>query len=203
MRGQGRPVTSAAARFFVLVDEQDVGWLEISVNDAVAVRRVDGTRECQDHLGRWPDRLGLPLQVLREAAAGHVFHGEEGTAGGLADIVDLNDIGMPQACQRLDLGAKAGQVGGAGLEAGQDHLEGDFAAKTEMPGLVDDAHSPSTEQPQYLVTRNLGQFIAEISAWTAPFGKCRQRDLIRQFGAVLRKALEIFIEHEARLAPPP
>ena len=54
------------------------------------------------------------VQSLRQAAAGAVFQGEERQAVVLADLVDLDDVGMLQAGDGLGLGAEAVQFLGAG-----------------------------------------------------------------------------------------
>ena len=159
-RGEGREVPGLAPRPFPLVPQEDVGRLEIAVNHAVGMSGMDGPRQGLDQLCRRTHRLGRALEVLGQAAAGHELEDKVRPARGLADIVDLDDVGMLQASDRRGLGAKAGQVLRAGLDPGQDHLQRHGAIETELPGLVDDAHAASSQLPQDLVARHGRPFAA-------------------------------------------
>ena len=156
-RDEGRSDPGLAPRPFPLVPQQDVGRLEVAVDHAIGVGDMDGPRQGLDELGRRPYRLGRALEVLGQAAAGHELEDEVRPARGLADVVDLDDVGVLQAGERRGLGAKAGQVLRAGLEPGQDHLQRHGAIEAELPGLVHDAHAAAAEQPQDLIAGDLGQ----------------------------------------------
>ena len=41
-----------------------------------------------------------------------------------------------------------------GVGAGDEHLEGDQAVESEVPGLVDDAHAPVAEERLYVIARD-------------------------------------------------
>jgi len=75
----------------------------------------------------------------------------------LADLVDLNDVGVLQAGDGLGLGAEAGQVRRAGMAARQDHLQRDDAIQLEVPRLVDDTHAALAELAQDLVAGHLAR----------------------------------------------
>src|SRR5262245_36163908 len=108
---------------------------------------MDGPRQGVDELCRRTYPLGRAPEVLGQAAAGHELKDKVRLARSLADIVNLDNVGMLQASERRGLCAKAGQVLRAGLEPGQDHLQRHSAIETELPGLVDDAHAPSSQLP--------------------------------------------------------
>ena len=76
---------------------------------------------------------------------------DERQAVHLADVVNLDDVGVAELGDGLGLDPEAGEVVGAGLAAAPDHLDGDQAVQAHLPGLVDDAHPPSTELLQELV----------------------------------------------------
>ena len=204
-RGEGREIPGLAPRLFPLVPQQDVGRLEIAVNHAIGMSGMDGPRQGVDELCRRTYRLGRALEVLGQAAAGHELEDKVRPARGLADIVNLDDVGMLQASERRGLCAKAGQVLRAGLEPGQNHLQRHGAIETELPGLVHDTHTAAAEEPQDLVAGDLGQGLRPLVRRTeryVPAIDRRSGDLSRQFGAVLGKALEEFAESEAGLAAP-
>ena len=166
---------------------------------------MDGPRQGLDELCRRTHRLGRALEVLGQAAAGHELEDEVRPARGLADVVNLDDVGMLQAGEHRGLRAKAGQVLRAGLDPGQDHLQRHGAIETELPGLVDDAHAAAAEHPQDLVAGDLGQGLRPLVRRTerhVPAVDRRSGDPSRQFGAVLGKAPEELTEGEAGLAAP-
>ena len=124
------------------------------MNHAIGMSGMDGPRQGLDELCRRTHRLGRAVEVLGQAAAGHELEDKVGPPCGLADIVNLDDVGMLQASERRGLCAKAGQVLRAGLEPGQDHLQRHGAIETELPGLVNDAHAAAADFLDDFVTRH-------------------------------------------------
>ena len=80
------------------------------MHDAAEVGRVDGTHQDLDHLGGGPHGLGLALQPGREGAAGGELEGQVGPAVPLADLEDLDDVGVVEAGDHLGLGLEVRQV---------------------------------------------------------------------------------------------
>ena len=74
----------------------------------------------------------------------------------LADVVDLDDVGVLEPGDGLGLGEEAGGGLGAGVRAGQDHLQGDGAVEPDLAGLVDDAHAAAAQLAQDLVAGERG-----------------------------------------------
>ena len=112
------------------------------MDDPGLVRDMDGPGQSHHQFGRLLARLGSPRQPVVEAAAIEQLERDERQAGRLADVVDLDDVGVSQPRDRLGLHAEAGQVVGPRLAAAADHLQGDQAVQPEMPRLVDDPHAP-------------------------------------------------------------
>ena len=81
--------------------EQDVGRLQVAVDDARPVRLGDAARE-PSRSARPPAAAGqgVPSSRSVEAAAVDEFQREERQAVGLADLVDLHDVGVLQAGRR-------------------------------------------------------------------------------------------------------
>jgi hypothetical protein len=69
----------------------------------------------------------------------------------LADLVNLHDAGVVQPSHRLRLDLEARQLLGAGVAAGQDHLQCDDPIQLRLPGLVDDTHAATAQLAQDLV----------------------------------------------------
>ena len=108
--------------------EQDVGRLEVAVQDAPLVGVVH-------RLGRLghqprPRPSGRPCTVgepVGEAAALDQLHAEVVLAVVLADLVDRHDVRVVERGDRLGLVPEPPQLVVAGQLAGPDHLEGDRA----------------------------------------------------------------------------
>jgi len=88
---------------------KDVGGFDVAVDDALGMRGVEGVgdlnAERQERLKvQWPKR-GHVLQRL----AVEKFHGDEGFAILLADVVDGANVGMVQGGSRLRFTLKTGQ----------------------------------------------------------------------------------------------
>ena len=82
---------------------QDVGRLEVAVDDPGLVRDVDGPGQGHQQLGRRPARLRSAGQPVGEAAALEQLQGDERQAVRFADVVDLDDVGVAEPGDRLGL----------------------------------------------------------------------------------------------------
>jgi hypothetical protein len=68
-----------------------------------------------------------------------------------AEVVHLDDVGMPQPGDGLCLCAETLQVGRAGVLRRADHLQGHDPAQGGLPGLVDHSHAALAELAQDLL----------------------------------------------------
>ena len=134
--------------------DDDVGRLDVAVQHAAPVRVVHGA----NNLAHQPDGGGLVLaqagllaegggraksfraDELVQPSALDEFHAEERASLMFADVVNGDDVRVPQTAGgfRLDLDA----VGDAGKSrrVGAEHLEGDDPFHGSLPRLVNDAH---------------------------------------------------------------
>ena len=115
------------------------------MDDAIGMRGLHGPRQHFDKLCRQTRRLRRAIEVLGQAAAGHVLQDKIRPARNLADIVNLDDIGMLQPRDDIGLGAKAGQLLLAGVRPISEHLQRHDALQRKLPGLEDDAHAASPQ----------------------------------------------------------
>ncbi len=128
--------------------EEDVGRLEVAVQDAALVRVVHRAGHLHHQLNKptrciaWALRQTPPLDEL---------HAEEVLPLMLADLVDGHDVRVVEVGGVFGLGAEAAQLVGAGQGAVADHLEGHQAAQRQLPRPVDDAHAAARDFPQHLV----------------------------------------------------
>src|SRR5262249_31719632 len=83
--------------------EQDIGRLEIPVQNAALMGGMHGAGEEFQELGGLARRQWCPSQTIRQAAAFAKLQREIGAGFVLADLINLHDVGVPQACERLSL----------------------------------------------------------------------------------------------------
>ena len=168
---------------FPLAVDQDIGRLQIAVEDAAPVGVIDGRGDGRDQprrgreIGRElaePPIQALPLDQL---------HAEESPARGMAHFVDRHDVGMVEVGDRLGLVLEPDQLGLAGELGGPDDLEGDQPVQCGLPRLVDDAHPAPAQLLQDLVTghvRPLGPARRGFAVRSAPQTVVRLRCIDRR-----------------------
>ena len=146
--------------------QQDVGGLQVAVDDALPVGGVHAPRQVRDQPGRLARRQRVgPAQALGQAAARDEFQREERPAVGLADFVDLDDVGVVEAGDDLRFGEETGVFRRSVAAIVQDHLEGDDAVELELAGLVDDAHAAAAQLAKDLIAGHLRRVAAGAGRW--------------------------------------
>jgi hypothetical protein len=73
---------------------------------------------------------------------------------GVADVVDLHDVGVPQPGDHFRLALEPLPLLGARVRVREEHLQGDDAAETQVPGPEDDPHAAAAEHGLHFVTRD-------------------------------------------------
>src|SRR5207253_1488094 len=123
--------------------DQDVGGLEVAMNDAFAVSGVERVED----LARVLECAGCGERSA-EGLAFDVFHDEE--IG--ADVVKRGDVGV------IEGGGGAGLIGEAVVEMGFGGFDGDDAIEAGVAGLEDLAHAAGSY--------GLEDFVGpEVAAW--------------------------------------
>jgi hypothetical protein len=125
--------------------DDDVGRLEVAVNDAVPVRVDEGVGNLE---AVTDDRLGGETAVrdqLRQRLAVDELHRDERSPVRRADLVDRADVRMVERRGGARLSQEAGLVGGVRIGTGVDELDGDQAVQTLVVGPVDHAHAAGAE----------------------------------------------------------
>ena len=138
-----------------VVVEQDVGWLQVTVNDAPLVSVMDGSRRLGDELGRLTGGRPTVGRALGQAAARDVFHAEKGLPLMFAYFVDRHNAWMVEAGGRFRFLSEAPHIFQGREPAGQNHLQRDEAVEWDVSSLVHDAHAASAQLFQDLVAGNL------------------------------------------------
>ena len=90
--------------------DQDVGRLEVAVDDALLVRVLDGAADADEQLEPAAEIEAVPVAVLGDRLARHELHDEVGAAlvGG-AGVEHPGDVGMVHQRERLALALEAGE----------------------------------------------------------------------------------------------
>ena len=150
-------------RLAVLPGNEEVGRLDIAVDDALAVRvgqRLDGLLEqLAGQLGLEP---AAALDVLEQVDPLDKFHRQVISAGGLAGVVDGDDVLVAELLGGAGLAAEALAHARVGGQVGRHDLEGDLAVELHVARLVDRGHAAAGDVAEDLVAadalRTFGAF---------------------------------------------
>src|SRR5215471_20292541 len=103
---------------------------------ALLVRIMDGLRDVADHFGRAPRFERTKPKSFRQALTLHIIHGKELLAVMLADLVNGDDVRMPQSGYRLRFAAEPLDAIRAGIAPQQQELHGHGAPETDRKSVV-------------------------------------------------------------------
>jgi hypothetical protein len=131
------------------------------MDDAMLMRRMHrpGQRLEQGCGLTWC--LRLAPQSLSQVSPADVLQGQEREAVVLADLIDLDDVGVLQAGDGVGLGQEAGAPLGASVGAGEHHLQRHQAFGAELSGLVDHTHAAAAQLFQDLVAGHLDHWTVD------------------------------------------
>jgi hypothetical protein len=128
--------------------QQDVAGLEVAVEDALLVGRVDGGGDGVEDRQRPLERQGARRPAeLREGHAVQQLHHQVGGARSGVDpeVGDVHDVGMAEPPERLGLPLEAAHRERIAGLAGLQELEREDPLEPQMGGAIDDAGSPFPE----------------------------------------------------------
>ncbi len=147
--GQAADQTEVGDLDLALARQQDVLRLDVAVDDAQLAgplqrrRHLAENAQRQQHVGRT-----LLEQEFAQVAALDVFQGHVRHTVGLADGVDLDDVGVGGLGDGGGLGLEALQGGGVGRQLRPKDLQGDLALQRDLFGEVNLAHAALAEMAQ-------------------------------------------------------
>ncbi len=133
---------------FAVLVQQDIGRLQVAMQDAALMGMVDGLGNDGDDAGRRAGIGGKIGEPLVEAAARDQLHAEEMPPLVPADLVDRHNVRVVELRDGLGLILKPQQLGFGGKAARFDHLEGDGPVERDLVGLENDAHPPRPSSPR-------------------------------------------------------
>src|SRR3569623_123300 len=130
-----------------VVEHDDVARLEVAVNDALRVRDL----ECVAEL--LPDREHATqrqrphrFELVRQRVAAQQLHDEvEDAVVGLADVVDVDDIGLVEPAREPRLAQEAFHRDAVARELGMNDLDRDLAVDRNLVRAIDGDHAAVAE----------------------------------------------------------
>ena len=126
------------------------------MDDPSLVSDLDGHCQGDQQLGRSDPGLGCAPHAIRQTASLEELQGHIGQITDFADVVDQEDVGVPEFGNRLGLDREPDEMVRPRLAAASDHFQGHQAVQTDLSRLVDDPHAPFAQTLHDLVTRNIG-----------------------------------------------
>jgi hypothetical protein len=153
--------------------DEDVRRLDVAVDEAEAVRRVERIRDLpeQAHRPFVPDVLRR-LDERPQVVALDVFHREEDHVVLLARRIDRDDVRVLEARRELGLEQEPAPEAVVLRELGREHLDRRPAAQVDILGEVDRAHRPVPEEPLEAEARER-RADADLDAHRAVMAFCR------------------------------
>ena len=130
----------------------DVGRLQIAMDDALLVRRLEGGADLPGDAHRLVE-FGMGPSAMRSASVGPSTSSRTSAASSICvfEAVDGGDVGMIQRREELRFALEAGQpIGIAGEEVGQD-LERDVAPEPRVAGAKDLSHATGAKRGDDLI----------------------------------------------------
>jgi hypothetical protein len=132
--------------------EKDVCRLDIAVDDARGVCRVERAGQCSGDLDELAVVQWSACQPPLQRFAVQQFHHQERNAlSSYADVVDRADIRMLERGNRASLALEPRAPLWIGRHVGRQHFDGDRAIEPRVAGRVDLAHPARAERRKDLV----------------------------------------------------
>ena len=162
---------AAEASSAVAALDDHVGRLDVAMNQARGMHRVEPVGDLGDQLGGVLRReRPVGRDQAPEVAAGHIAHRHVEQTVPLPGSEDGDHSRVLDRGGRQRLGAKASPEALLPGQLGPDHLERDEPVEPQLPGQVDDPHAAMPE-------RALDAKAAELGAGSEPGSpSCRSLD---------------------------
>jgi hypothetical protein len=127
------------------VDEIDIVRLEVPVDHALAVHRVERVENLHQDAHRGFERQHPALHETRQARPLEILHDDEGTVLEHPHVGYLYDVVVPYAGRRSRLVVEPLDDLGMGGDLGKEKLDCQIPPDEHVPRLVDDAHAPFSD----------------------------------------------------------
>ena len=133
-----------------VVAEKDIARLQIAMDHAGPVSRIQGFANLQGELEGFADGKSAGRNGIVQSLAGEILHHQARLAATLHHVVDGDDTGMVERRGEPGFAKERGRHGRI-VHFGAHHFDGDLAAQAEITPAVDNAHATSSEPSRNLV----------------------------------------------------
>src|SRR4029078_1139682 len=120
---------------------EDVGWLDVAMNDAFGVGSGKGVSYLNRDIEQLVNVHGLAADVLLQALAFQLLHDDEGMAVMVLDFVDGTNAGVVQQGSGAGLAFKPLHGFAVAGEVVGEKLNGNVAPQSGVFSFVDHTHS--------------------------------------------------------------
>src|SRR6185437_3625399 len=124
---------------------ENVGGFDVSMNDASAMRRVEGVSDFDRDVENLLERKGSVTDALLESRAVEKFHGEETALAVAANFINRADVRMIERGSGAGFAAKAFECVSVADEIIGKKFKRDEAAEVCVLSLVDNTHAPAAD----------------------------------------------------------
>jgi len=139
-----------------VVGDQQVGGLDVAVDDAAVVGVLQRGADCDAHFGRFaPVKMPAGQQFVLQAAAVDVFHRVEEPPFFLAESEQADDVRMVQLAKRFDFYFESLAEPRIVMEPGRQDLDRHRLLGLQIDALVDHSHPTPPERSQDAVGAEL------------------------------------------------
>ena len=134
---------------------EHVVWLQVAVQDAALMRELHGIGDGREQFRGLPGGERLATAVVGEIFSVHEIHREIMLPAVLADLVDGDDVRVPEIRRRLGLREETLHVLRRGEHAAADHLQRDGAVQARLFCAPHDAHAALRDFIEQLVVAEI------------------------------------------------
>jgi hypothetical protein len=124
---------------------KDIGGLDISMHDALGMRRIQRVRDIDCEAQQEIEFEGTAADAMLQGLAFKVLHNDEGSPILLSDIVDGTDVRMVETGSSLSFATKTRKKVLVGSDVLRKKLQGDKSAETSVFSLENNPHTPATK----------------------------------------------------------
>ncbi len=165
-----------------LAVEDDVGRLDVTVQDPLVVRIGQALADLQHQLETLLERSLAKVEDLFERAALDQLHREEVNPLLLSDLQNRDDVGVTQPGQGLGFALESRHLGPVRLRRVQ-HLERHDSVQSLLTRSVDDAHSAAADLLQHLEVDQVGDLCFTLLVADTEQGRLMAVKVILHHGA--------------------
>ena len=133
---------------------KDIGGLDISMHDALGMRRIQRVRDIDCEAQQEIEFEGTAADAMLQGLAFKVLHNDEGSPILLSDIVDGTDVRMVETGSSLSFATKTRKKVLVGSDVLRKKLQGDAATERCILGLENDTHAAAAQPLQNAVVRD-------------------------------------------------